>query len=108
MNPSSLQIPRLPIVAAAIGPRMMAHTARHADGWNTMSSLADFDQQLIELADRNERMDRLCAELGRDPSTLRRSANDIGRHAHRVDDRRSLQEVKGDAALRHRVGATFD
>jgi alkanesulfonate monooxygenase SsuD/methylene tetrahydromethanopterin reductase-like flavin-dependent oxidoreductase (luciferase family) len=75
MNPSSLQKPRLPIVGAALGPRMMAHTARHADGWNTMSFLPDFDEQLIELSARNAHMDQLCDEVGRDPSSLRRSAN---------------------------------
>ena len=75
MNPSSLQRPRLPIVAAALGPRMMSHAARHADGWNTMSFSADFDEQLTELANRNARMDELCAEFDRDPISLRRSAN---------------------------------
>ncbi len=75
MNPSSLQRPRLPVVAAALGPRMMRHAATHADGWNTMSFSASFDEQLTELADRNARMDQLCDQLDRDPSTLRRSAN---------------------------------
>jgi len=75
MNPSSVQRPRLPVVAAALGPKMMRHTARFADGWNTMSFSADFDEQLVELAERNTRMDTLCEEIGRDPGSLRRSAN---------------------------------
>ncbi len=75
MNPSSVQSPRLPVVAAALGPVMMRHTARFADGWNTMSFSPDFDEQLDELSERNARMDQLCDDLGRDRSSLRRSVN---------------------------------
>ena len=75
MNPSSPQSPPLPLVAAALGPTMMRHTARFADGWNTMSFSPDFDEQLTELSERNARMDDLCDEIGRAPSNLRRSIN---------------------------------
>jgi alkanesulfonate monooxygenase SsuD/methylene tetrahydromethanopterin reductase-like flavin-dependent oxidoreductase (luciferase family) len=75
MNPSSFQSPRLPLVVAALGPVMMRHAARHADGWNTMSFSPDFGEQLTELSDRNGRMDRLCSEEGREPGSLRRSVN---------------------------------
>jgi len=75
MNPCSLQSPRLPVIAAALGPRMMRHTARFADGWNTMSFAADFGDQLVELSARNKQMDDLCADVGRDPASLRRSVN---------------------------------
>lgn len=75
MNPTSLQRPRLPVIAAALGPKMMRHTAAHADGWNTMSFAADFDEQLIELTARAGEMDRLCDDLGRDRTSLRRGVN---------------------------------
>ena len=75
MNPASVQQPRVPLMAAALAPRMMHHTARHADIWNTMSFDADFDAQLVELRGRADEMDRICGEIGRDPSTLRRSVN---------------------------------
>ena len=75
MNPSSLQSPRVPIVAAALGSRMMSHAARWADTWNTMSFDPDFGSQLAELAERARLMDELCAAVDRDPATLRRSAN---------------------------------
>lgn len=75
MNPSSVQRPRLPLVAAALGPRMMRHTARLADGWNTMSFSPDFDAQLDELAERGRLMDALCTEVGREDGTLRRGVN---------------------------------
>lgn len=75
MNPSSVQQPRIPIVAAALGPRMMAHAGRLADIWNTMSFDADFDAQIVELCERGSAMDAICVDVGRDPSSLRRSAN---------------------------------
>ena len=75
MNPTSVQQPRVPLMAAAPAPRMMGHTARHADIWNTMSFDADFDAQVVELTQRAEQMDEICAAVGRDPTTLRRSVN---------------------------------
>lgn len=75
MNPSSLQQPRVPVVVAALGPKMMGHAARWADGWNTMSFDSDFEAQIGELSDRARRMDELCTATDRDPATLRRGAN---------------------------------
>jgi alkanesulfonate monooxygenase SsuD/methylene tetrahydromethanopterin reductase-like flavin-dependent oxidoreductase (luciferase family) len=75
MNPSSVQSPRVPIVVAALGPKMLAHAVAHADIWNTMSFEADFNRQLDELAERARRMDALCDRMGRDRSSLRRSVN---------------------------------
>lgn len=73
MNPGSVQQPRLPLMVAALGPQMMHHAARHADIWNTMSFAADLEEQMAELADRSAAMDEICADLGRDPASLRRS-----------------------------------
>ncbi len=75
MNPSSFQSPRVPVVVAALGPKMMGHTARHADIWNTMSFSPDFDDQMVEIGQRVKAMDELCLSIGRDPATLRRSCN---------------------------------
>lgn len=87
MNPSSVQSPRLPVVAAALGPKMMRHTARFADGWNTMSFSPDFSAQLDELSERNSRMSMLCEELGREPGSLRRSVNIYDGEARRAGGR---------------------
>jgi alkanesulfonate monooxygenase SsuD/methylene tetrahydromethanopterin reductase-like flavin-dependent oxidoreductase (luciferase family) len=73
MNPSSYQSPRVPVMVAALGPKMMEHAARFADIWNTMSFDAEFDAQLVEMTDRAAAMDALCTRVGRDPSSLRRS-----------------------------------
>jgi alkanesulfonate monooxygenase SsuD/methylene tetrahydromethanopterin reductase-like flavin-dependent oxidoreductase (luciferase family) len=75
MNPTSLQSPRIPIVAAALQPRMMRHAATWADTWNTMSFDANFDAQVEELTARSSQMDELCETVDRDPNTLRRSVN---------------------------------
>ncbi|MBN4047471.1 LLM class flavin-dependent oxidoreductase [Acidimicrobiaceae bacterium AH-315-P05] len=74
MNPSSFQSPRLPLVAAAQGPKMMRHAARFADGWNTILRISsDADEVLTEASERNARMDAFCHDLGREASDLRRS-----------------------------------
>ncbi len=73
MNPGSVQQPRLPIMVAALGPKMMHHAARHADIWNTMSFAADFEEQFAELSDRCTTMDEICVDIGRDSDSLRRS-----------------------------------
>jgi alkanesulfonate monooxygenase SsuD/methylene tetrahydromethanopterin reductase-like flavin-dependent oxidoreductase (luciferase family) len=73
MNPGSVQQPRVPIMVAALGPQMMRHAVDHADIWNSLSFAADFEEQLAELTDRCMTMDELCAEVGRDPASLRRS-----------------------------------
>ena len=73
MNPGSVQQPRLPIMVAALGPQMMRHAAAHADIWNSLSFAPEFEEQIAELTDRCLMMDELCAELGRDPATMRRS-----------------------------------
>jgi alkanesulfonate monooxygenase SsuD/methylene tetrahydromethanopterin reductase-like flavin-dependent oxidoreductase (luciferase family) len=75
MNPSSLQSPRIPLMVAALGPKMMMHAARFADIWNTMSFDPDFDAQLAEMSDRAAAMNAMCDSIGRDPGSLRRSAN---------------------------------
>ena len=73
MNPGPVQQPRLPIMVAALGPRMMRCAVQHADIWNSLSFAKDFGEQLAELGDRCMSIDELCAEFGRDPASLRRS-----------------------------------
>ena len=73
MNPTSVQRPRIPILVAALGPRMMRHAAEHADIWNTMSFAPDFDAQLDEVSERTRRIEEECRSSGRDPDSLRRS-----------------------------------
>ncbi|CAA9543036.1 MAG: hypothetical protein AVDCRST_MAG73-2136 [uncultured Thermomicrobiales bacterium] len=55
------------IMVGAFGPRMLRLTARHADGWDVSSTTIERYRRLAE------EFGRACAEVGRDPATVRRS-----------------------------------
>ena len=65
-RPPSVQRPRPPLLLGASRPRMLRITARYADTWNA-SGTAD------EMRERNQMLDKLCREIGRDPDSLDRS-----------------------------------
>jgi alkanesulfonate monooxygenase SsuD/methylene tetrahydromethanopterin reductase-like flavin-dependent oxidoreductase (luciferase family) len=67
-EPKPVQPGGLPLLIGSSGRRMMRLVARHADIWNTIGTPAE-----AETANRT--MDAICAEVGRDPSTLRRSVS---------------------------------
>jgi alkanesulfonate monooxygenase SsuD/methylene tetrahydromethanopterin reductase-like flavin-dependent oxidoreductase (luciferase family) len=79
INPRSLQLPRPPITCAAIGPKMLRLAARYADTWNTYTRGLEGSLALAAVRDRNDRLTNYCLELGREPSTLRRSLLVYGR-----------------------------
>jgi alkanesulfonate monooxygenase SsuD/methylene tetrahydromethanopterin reductase-like flavin-dependent oxidoreductase (luciferase family) len=81
MNPRPVQQPRPRVMVAALGPKMMRHAVRHADIWNSLSFQQSFEEQLAETRDRSATIDRLCAELDRDPATLQRSYTMFDPHA---------------------------
>lgn len=56
-----------PIMVGAFGPKMLRLTARYADLWNVSSIGVGRYQQLAA------EFERACAEVGRDPATVRRS-----------------------------------
>lgn len=64
--PRPVQKPRPPLTLAAFGPRMLKIAAARADTWNAFGGVD-------EIRERNELLDQLCTEIGRDPNTLRRS-----------------------------------
>jgi F420-dependent oxidoreductase-like protein len=67
-NPKPLQKPHPPIVVGGEKPKMLRVIARHADEWNVPSH---GDVQMW--AKTSARLDEACAEVGRDPGTIRRS-----------------------------------
>jgi len=73
MNPRPVQSPRPPITVGALGPVMMRHAARYADTWNSLSFEESFQDQVDETRRRVTVMDEICASMGREPATLRRS-----------------------------------
>jgi alkanesulfonate monooxygenase SsuD/methylene tetrahydromethanopterin reductase-like flavin-dependent oxidoreductase (luciferase family) len=58
-----------PILVGTSGPRMLRLTARYADAWNTVWH-SDPDATVSHL----RALDEACAEVGRDPATLVRTA----------------------------------
>ena len=55
------------IIVGAFGPKMLRLTAKYADGWNVSSTGAEAYRRMAE------EFERACAEVGRDPATVRRS-----------------------------------
>ncbi len=73
LRPRPVQLPRPPIMIAAMGPVMLGHAARHADIWNSISFAKTFEAQIDETRRRIAAIDARCAAIGRDPASLRRS-----------------------------------
>jgi len=73
--PAPVQQPRPPITIAAHGPRMLRIAARYGDGWSSWGGYeVQTEQDFYTLtADRARRFDDLCADFGRDPTTIRHS-----------------------------------
>jgi alkanesulfonate monooxygenase SsuD/methylene tetrahydromethanopterin reductase-like flavin-dependent oxidoreductase (luciferase family) len=73
--PLPVQRPRPPITVAAHGPRMLRLAAKYGDGWSSWGGYGvESEEDFLRLtAERTKRFDDLCAELGRDPRTIRHS-----------------------------------
>jgi hypothetical protein len=76
LQPGPVQDP-LPVTVAAHGPRSLEVAARYATTWNSLGYVRGkrvTGDEEIELArSRNERLDSICAEIGREPSSIGRS-----------------------------------
>jgi alkanesulfonate monooxygenase SsuD/methylene tetrahydromethanopterin reductase-like flavin-dependent oxidoreductase (luciferase family) len=95
--PRPLQQPYPPLVlGGSAKPRFAALAARYATEVNTLGAPLD------ELRERKERLDRACAEAGRDPGTLAYSvmtACFVGAdRAEAVERVREFLAVRGDSA----------
>lgn len=74
MAPGCVQAPRPPITIAANGDGALRVAARHADVWNTWGGLElPVEEFFAETVNRSRRLEQYCADIGRDPSTVRRS-----------------------------------
>lgn len=76
MIPGCVQRPRLPLAIAATGPRTMAVAARFGDSWITEGDPTDPTPTAAscEAAMRHQAalLDQRCAEIDRDPASIRR------------------------------------
>ena len=62
----------IPLMIGSIGERMLRLTLPHVDQWNIW--YADFGNTPAGLSSHLERIDRICAEIGRNPSEIERTA----------------------------------
>ncbi len=73
-NPAPIQKPRPPLVIASIGESTLKIAARHADVWNTYAGWNLTPKQTTDfLIQRNEMLDEMCAQIGRNPKLITRS-----------------------------------
>jgi alkanesulfonate monooxygenase SsuD/methylene tetrahydromethanopterin reductase-like flavin-dependent oxidoreductase (luciferase family) len=61
-----------PIIVGTSGERMLRLTARYADAWNTV-----WHTDASQTAEHIARLERACAEVGRDPSTIVRTVGGV-------------------------------
>lgn len=66
-NPRPVQQPGPPIVIGGISSPTLRVVARHADIWNMPGG------DIAAAVERSARLDRFCAEIGRDPAAITRS-----------------------------------
>lgn len=97
-EPKPVQSP-LPVLVGTASPRMLRTTARHANAWNTWGTPAT-------VAAVTERFIAACAEEGRDPASIRRSAQALV-YITDSDTQRAelLPKVRADRAI---VGTTAE
>jgi alkanesulfonate monooxygenase SsuD/methylene tetrahydromethanopterin reductase-like flavin-dependent oxidoreductase (luciferase family) len=75
MQPRPVQKPRPPITIGAHGPAMRKLAARHADTWSFTATLYPFTNDTLRyIREMNSSIDEFCEQIGRDSSSLRRSA----------------------------------
>lgn len=87
------------ILVAAKGPRMLKLTATYADSWN----LAWFGEPTERYLDVNKALTQACEDVGRDPSTLRRTVGlVVGTPKPDADE--NDRTIRGDGA---RLAETF-
>ena len=66
IRPRAIQTPRPPLTLGAHRPKMLRICAEYADSWNSFGTVE-------EIKERGEVLDAHCAEIGRDPASIRRS-----------------------------------
>lgn len=74
VRPRPIREPRPPLLVGALGPKTIALAVQYADTWNTFAGFASNQDDAIDAVRQQcAIVDRTCAQLGRDPASLRRS-----------------------------------
>ena len=96
-EPKPVQDP-LPILIGGKGDRMMGVVARHADEWNMWGLAADIAERALVL-------ERRCESVGRDPATIKHSAQALVRL---TDDRAQADAFLAGTGGRAAIAGTTD
>ncbi len=91
-NPKPVQQPHPPIWIGAGGDQTMMLAARYADVWSPSVAVRTAEDH----SGASARLDDMCARIGRDPGTLRRSV----RHTWDGVSRSQMVDMAGDMARR--------
>ncbi|MGD2249345.1 MAG: LLM class flavin-dependent oxidoreductase [Candidatus Methanofastidiosia archaeon] len=74
LYPPPVQEPRPPITIGCIRPKMLKIAAQYADTWNTFGGInLNPEEMFASIKTQYELVDTYCKEVGRNPSTLKRS-----------------------------------
>jgi len=74
MYPPPVQTPRPPLTIGCIRSKMLKIAVKYADTWNSFGGInLNSEEMFKSIKNQNELVDNYCKELGRNPSTLRRS-----------------------------------
>src|SRR5215469_9310724 len=95
-NPKPVQRPHPPIVIGGRSTATLRVVAEHADVWNIPGG------DIEDAVSRGALLDRLCAEIGRDPATITRSITLPVSYDHPGNTRDAIAEAI-DAGFRHIV-----
>ena len=87
LKPGPRQQPRPPVWVGGKGNRNLKNIARHADGWN-FSWIGSYDTY----EERVRFVNKACEDIGRDPSTLKRSVGAYLLVGRDIDDARGRLE----------------
>jgi alkanesulfonate monooxygenase SsuD/methylene tetrahydromethanopterin reductase-like flavin-dependent oxidoreductase (luciferase family) len=97
-TPGCVQLPRVPFVVAANGPRSLALAARFGQGWVTTGAGADPDEWWRSVTRANARMTELVHEAGRSPSSVDRYLSLDASGAYSLGSVETFRDAVGRAA----------
>ena len=96
-NPKPVQRPHPPVMIGGRSTPVLRLVAAHADLWNIAGG-----EDIEDLARRSRLLDRLCAEIGRDPAEITRSVHLPVSYDDPATTRTRIAEAR-DAGFRHIV-----
>lgn len=92
-----------PLMIGSVGPRMLHITLPYVKGWNAW--FEEFDNDPDQLGRLLARVDRICEEVGRDPTTVEKSVAVLVRFDDSQPRRNSTNPIRGSAEeMRDRLG----